>query len=72
MLTGARVTRCARIIDEVRKCRSRALLEGKVSIGEVAFMLGYSERAAFQHAFRRWHGVSPKAWLEAQNPPAVR
>lgn len=52
------------LVDEVRKERARALLESRKSIAEVGFELGYSEPAAFQHAFRRWYGVSPKAWAQ--------
>ncbi|HZR83694.1 MAG TPA: AraC family transcriptional regulator ligand-binding domain-containing protein [Candidatus Binatia bacterium] len=55
------------IVDKVRKGRATALLEGQMSISEVAFLLGYSEPAAFQHAFRRWHGKSPRAWLEGRD-----
>jgi AraC-like DNA-binding protein len=32
--------------------------EGR-SIGQAAFMLGYSDQSTFTRAFRRWHGVSP-------------
>ena len=31
---------------------------------DVAFLLGYSEQSALSHAFKRWTGKSPKAWLE--------
>lgn len=61
------------IVDLVRRRRAEALLESDVAIAEVAFLLGYSEPAAFQHAFRRWHGVSPHAWREKRGtPPALR
>lgn len=59
------------IVDTVRKGRAEALLESNVAIAEVAFLLGYSEPSAFQHAFRRWHGMSPKAWLERGADPAA-
>ena len=32
--------------------------EGR-SIGQTAFMLGYSDQSTFTRAFRRWHGMSP-------------
>ena len=32
------------------------------SIGQVAEMLGYSEPAAFNHAFKRWFGQSPRQY----------
>ncbi len=32
------------------------------SVGEIAFLLGYSEQTAFLRAFRRWTGVTPTAY----------
>lgn len=54
------------IVETVRRARAEDLLDGIRSVGEVALMLGYSEPAAFQHAFRRWHGISPRTWLETR------
>lgn len=34
----------------------------EVTICEVAFLLGYSEQSAFNHAFKRWTGKTPKAY----------
>ena len=33
-----------------------------VSICDVAFLLGYSEQSAFNHAFKRWTGSTPKVY----------
>lgn len=38
------------------------LRERGPSLGEVAFLLGYSELSAFDRAFRRWQGMSPGAY----------
>jgi AraC-like DNA-binding protein len=38
------------------------LADPKVSICEVAFLLGFSEQSAFNRAFRRWTGESPGRW----------
>lgn len=38
------------------------LADPDVSICEVAFMLGYSDQSAFNHAFKKWTGKSPKAF----------
>lgn len=33
------------------------------AVGEVAFLLGFSEVSAFTRAFKRWTGDSPRSWL---------
>jgi AraC-like DNA-binding protein len=38
------------------------LTDSPLSIGEVAYLLGYSEPAAFTRAFRRWNKVTPQAF----------
>lgn len=38
------------------------LADPKVSIAEVAFMLGFSDQSSFHRAFRRWTGESPGRW----------
>lgn len=48
------------ILDDLRRDLSeRYLGEPKLSIEDVALMLGYSEAGAFRRAFKRWHGRSP-------------
>ena len=48
------------LLDGIRERHVRSLLEDKeLSLGEVAFLLGYSEQSAFNHAYRRWNSVSP-------------
>jgi AraC-like DNA-binding protein len=39
---------------------------------EIAFLLGYSERSAFAHAFRRWTGCSPGAHRRAARSSGAR
>lgn len=51
------------VLDDLRRNLSRELLvDRKLAVSEVAFLLGYSEPSAFQRAFRRWHGVSPRGF----------
>jgi len=39
------------------------LAKQDVSICETAFILGYSDQSAFNHAFKRWTGQTPKAYI---------
>jgi AraC-like DNA-binding protein len=51
-----------KLLDEVRREHAEQLLEhGERSITEVAFASGYSDISAFDHAYRRWFGRSPRA-----------
>lgn len=48
------------VLDTLRRELSDELLaDRRLSVSEVAFLLGYSEPSAFQRAFRRWRGISP-------------
>ena len=48
------------LLDQLRHERaSRHLADPRTSIGEVAFLLGYSELSAFCRAFKRWTGQTP-------------
>ncbi len=50
----------AGIVDEVRKARAEELLmDERLPIGEIAYILGYSEQAAFSRASQRWFGAAP-------------
>lgn len=46
-----------------RQRRAEALLHsGHLSMGEIAFSLGFSEMSAFNRAFKRWTGTTPGQW----------
>ncbi|OAT69805.1 AraC family transcriptional regulator [Mycobacteroides immunogenum] len=49
------------LLDEVRETLAKELLRNGLSVKEVSDRLGYSEPAAFTHAYTRWHGVPPSA-----------
>ena len=51
------------LLDVVRKeAAERYLSDARLSIGEIAYLLGYSEAAAFNRAFKRWRGEGPQAF----------
>ncbi|MDR7036081.1 AraC-like DNA-binding protein [Methylobacterium sp. BE186] len=35
-----------------------------MAIGRISVALGFSEPAAFTHAFRRWSGMTPSVWRQ--------
>ena len=52
------------LVDEVREALAEELLATQsLSVEQVARRLGYAETASFTHAFRRWKGRSPRAWV---------
>jgi AraC-like DNA-binding protein len=55
------------LLDRARKdAAERYLTDSSVSVGAVAYLLGYSEPAAFNRAFKRWHKETPQAFRERQ------
>lgn len=52
-----------RVLEGVRRGKALDLLEDpRLPVEAIALELGYSEPAAFIHAFRRWTGTTPAAW----------
>lgn len=51
------------ILDDVRHEAARQLLrDTELPVIGVAAALGYAEASSFNHAFRRWSGLTPTAW----------
>jgi AraC-like DNA-binding protein len=56
-------TTFAHTLAQLRQEMAPSLLrDGRLAVSEVAFLLGYEDPSAFQRAFRRWFGRSPRAF----------
>jgi AraC-like DNA-binding protein len=56
-------TTFATVLTKLRQDMAQPLLrDGRLAVAEVAFLLGYEDPSSFQRAFRRWSGVSPRAF----------
>ena len=52
------------VLDELRHQMALYYLNGKrVSVNQTAYLLGFSEPAAFSRAFKRWTGSSPRIYV---------
>ena len=57
------------VLDGLRRRMALDYIRAKrVSLNETAYLVGFSEPAAFSRAFKRWTGVSPRSARDA--PPA--
>ena len=49
------------LLNGIRERHAACLLaDQQINLKDVAFLLGYSEQSAFNHAYRRWTGTSPR------------
>lgn len=57
------------VLKEIRKSMSvNYLSDEKLTLSEIALMLGYGEQSTFSRAFKNWYGVSPLKYQKTQLP----
>jgi AraC-like DNA-binding protein len=60
------------LLEKVRReIATYHLCRGDMQLTQLAMILGYSELSAFSRSFRRWYGVSPRAWAASSAPGAA-
>lgn len=56
------------LVEEVRSAFAAEFLRtGSLTVAEISERLGYVEPSSFSQAFRRWHGMSPRAFAAASS-----
>ena len=68
---AAEGTSYRRLLDQLRlDIAERHLMDDRMSVAEVAFLVGFSEISAFHRAFKRWTGRTPVTFrAEARTRP---
>jgi len=51
--------------DTRRELANQYVRNSRLSVGEITYLLGFSEPASFTRAFHRWYGMSPSACRRA-------
>ena len=71
---AAEGTSYRRLLDQLRlDIAERHLIDDRMSVAEVAFLVGFSEISAFHRAFKRWTGRTPVTFrAEARMRPPSR
>jgi AraC-like DNA-binding protein len=53
-------------MDQYRCELAKAYLaHSNLSISQVAWLPGYREVGTLTHAFKRWHGMTPRQWRDS-------
>ena len=61
-------TRFAQLLDDVRRDMAlRYIADERLTLGEVAYLLGFAEPSPFHRAFKRWTGMTPSAARRARH-----
>jgi AraC-like DNA-binding protein len=56
----------SQVVGQVMEQRAKSMLQvSNMSIGRIAEELGFTERASFSHAFKRWTGKTPLGYRKA-------
>jgi len=54
-----------KVLDDARRdAAGKYLNDSALAIGEIAYLLGYSEPAPFHRAFKRWYGLTPEVFRQ--------
>ncbi|MER7751436.1 AraC family transcriptional regulator ligand-binding domain-containing protein [Kitasatospora sp. NPDC097643] len=59
-------TSFTRVVDDARRSAAEQLLLQGATPSQVSRNVGFLEQAAFSHAFKRWHGVSPSEYARTR------
>jgi AraC-like DNA-binding protein len=60
------------VVDRAcREAAERQLAASTLALAEIAYLLGYSEPAAFHRAFKRWTGLTPQTFRAQHRSPRV-
>ncbi len=66
-------TSFALVLDTLRRELALQFVSGsRNSLAEIAYLLGFSEPAAFSRAFQRWTGMSPGQYRQRSGPTGVK
>ncbi|WP_288362252.1 AraC family transcriptional regulator [uncultured Spongiibacter sp.] len=58
-----RDTQFQTLLQKVRgELAIRYLSDGRLTVTEIAFLLGYRDQGSFSSAFKQWHGISPREY----------
>ena len=58
------------LLDNTRReLAEQYLRDPRLSLTDIAFLLGYSEQSSFTHAFRDWEGMTPSQWRAELSRP---
>ncbi|HSN71969.1 MAG TPA: AraC family transcriptional regulator [Steroidobacteraceae bacterium] len=56
------------LLDETRRWMAEAYLQdGRYSLAEIAFLLGFADQSNFTRAFKRWTGRTPGSYLDSRS-----